>query len=80
MAICLVLGGVTTEMAIKDLNAALTLLITSLLAQGVDTQTILKLVNCTIDENKEQLELLNARTEEAYQTTITKEDLENDTI
>ena len=38
---CLELGGVTTEMAIEDLNDNLSGLIVSLTATGVETNTIL---------------------------------------
>ena len=41
MPICLELGGETTEMAIEDLNTALTSLIVTLTAQGATNEEIL---------------------------------------
>ncbi len=75
MAQCLTLGGVTTEMAIEDLNTALTSLITSLIAQGVEGNIILDDVKKAIEKNELQLELLNLRTEEAFDTKLGEEDI-----
>ena len=75
MAQCLTLGGVTTEMAIEDLNTALTSLITNLLAQGVESNIILDDVKQAIEKNEEQLTLLNARTEEAFDTKLDAKDI-----
>jgi len=76
MAICLELGGVTTEVAIQDLNTALTALITGLLAQGVDTQSIIRTVEDAIQTSNSELKLLNARTEEMGDTGLGMEDIE----
>ena len=76
MPACLELGGVTTEMAIEDLNETLTALVVGLLAQGLTNQEIIQNVKQAVDINNEELKLLNARTEEVYETTITKEDIE----
>lgn len=62
---------------IDELTANLSTLIDNLLAQGASTQDILQEVISSIDKNRRELELLNARTEEAFETSITKEDLEN---
>ena len=75
MAICLTLGGITTEMAIEDLDTALTSLITSLLAQGVEGNIILDDVKKAVEKNELQLELLNLRTEEAYNTKLGEQDI-----
>ncbi len=75
MTDCLTLGGVTTEMAIEDLNTNLTSLITSLLAQGVESNIILEDVKQAIEQNEEQLTLLNARTEEAFDTKLDAKDI-----
>ena len=72
---CLTLGGVTAEMAIEDLNDQFTTLVTGLLSQGVTTQDILRDVESTSSHIEEELQLLNARTEEAYDTKIDKKDL-----
>ena len=72
---CLTLGGVTAEMAIEDLNDQFTTLVTGLLSQGVTTQDILRDVESTSSHMEEELRLLNARTEEAYDTNIDKKDL-----
>ena len=44
---CLILGGVTAEMAIEDNSEATTALIEGLVAQGVTTQDILRDVEST---------------------------------
>ena len=75
MAQCVILGGVTTEMAIEDLSTALTTLITSLLAQGVESNIILDDVKQAIEKNELQLELLNLRTEEAFDTKLDEKDI-----
>ena len=75
MPACLTLGGVTVEMAIEDLNDQFTTLVTGLLSQGVTTQDILRDVESTSSHIEEELQLLNARTEEAYDTKIDKKDL-----
>jgi hypothetical protein len=76
MAQCLTLGGVTAEMAIEDLNTALTTLITSLVAQGVTTQDILRSIEGTGSHTEEEMRLLNIRIEEAFDTKLDKEDIE----
>ena len=75
MAICLVLGGVETEMAIEDLNEQFTTLVTALIAQGVETQYILQGVESIADHMNEELILLNVRTEEAFDTKLDKKDI-----
>ena len=72
---CLELGGVTTEMAIEDIQDSLTTLITSLLAQGVESNIILEDVKQAIEKNEEQLRVLNMRTEEAFETKLDERDL-----
>lgn len=83
MATCLTLGGPLTgdrlddiEEEVTDLSEALDGLITSLLAQGVESHIILEDVRQAIEKNESELKLLNARTEEAYDTKIDKEDIE----
>lgn len=71
----LILGGVTAEMAIEDNSEATTALITTLTEQGETNEGILRTIEDTMGNNETELKLLNARTEEAYETTITKEDL-----
>ena len=72
---CLELGGVTTEMAIEDLNEQFTTLVTGLLVQGASTQDLLRGVESVAAHMEEELVLLNARTEEAYDTKIDKKDI-----
>jgi len=74
---CLTLGGETTEMAIEDNSEATTALIATLTAQGETNELILEDVKQTIIKTETQLKLLNAKTEEAFNTKITEEDLEN---
>ena len=45
---CLTLGGVTTEMAIEDLDTALTALIVTLTAQGATNEEILQEIDSHI--------------------------------
>ena len=82
MATCLTLGGdsdltliVALQAEVDDLSEALDGLITSLLAQGVTSQIILEDVKQAIEKNEEELKLLNARTEEAYNTKLDKKDI-----
>ena len=82
MATCLTLGGIltedrldTVEEEVDDLSAALDGLITSLLAQGVTSQIILEDVKQAIEKNELQLTLLNARTEEAFDTKLDAKDI-----
>jgi len=75
MALCLTLGGITTEMAIEDLTQTIEELVTSLLLQGVSTQDILRGIESVAGHTEEELKLLNARTEEAYDTKLDKKDI-----
>ena len=82
MATCLTLGGPLTddrlddiEEEVVDLSEALDGLITSLLAQGVASQIILEDVKQAIEKNEEELKLLNARTEEAFDTKLDEKDI-----
>ena len=82
MATCLTLGGdsdltliLALQEKVDDLSEALDGLITSLLAQGVESHIILEDVKQAIEKNEAELRLLNARTEEAYNTGINKEDV-----
>ena len=75
MAVCLVLGGVETEMAIEDLNEQFTTLVTGMLAQGVDTQELLRTIESVANHMREELTLLNARTEEAFETKLDEKDI-----
>jgi len=76
-------GGWRSEFAtlddrVDDLVGDLTELLTDIAG---NTESLDKLEEffertiCAIQKNKEELELLNARTEEAYETSINKEDL-----
>ena len=82
MATCLTLGGVllvdrvdAIEEEVAELSEALDGLITSLLAQGVEGHILLEDVKQAIEKNEEELKLLNARTEEAYDTKLDKKDI-----
>ena len=82
MATCLTLGGdsdltliIALQQEVDDLSEALDGLITSLLAQGVESHIILEDVKQAIEKNEAELRLLNARTEEAYNTGINEEDV-----
>ena len=76
MAQCLTLGGVTTEMAIEDLNTAITSLISSLVAQGLTTQEILRSIEDIGIHTEEEMRLLNIRIEEAFDTKLDEKDIE----
>ena len=75
MTQCLTLGGVTTEMAIEDLNTAITSLINSLVAQGLTTQEILRGIEDVGSHTEEEMRLLNIRIEEAFDTKLDKKDI-----
>ena len=60
---------------IQELSEALNNLITTLSAQGLTTQDILRSIEAVATHTQEELELLNARTEEAYDTKIDKKDI-----
>jgi len=82
VATCLTIGGILTQdqldtisEEVSDLSEALDGLITSLLAQGVEGHLILEDVKQAIEKNELQLELLNLRTEEAYNTKLDEKDI-----
>jgi len=60
---------------IQELSDALNNLITTLSEQGLTTQDILRSIETVASHTQEELELLNARTEEAYDTKIDKKDI-----
>ena len=78
MADCLILGGVTTEMAIEDNSEAIAALIATLATTGEASNLLLEDVNQTMRDNEKQLKLMNRQVEEAFDTTITEEDIEDE--
>ena len=60
---------------ILELSEALNDLITTLSAQGLTTQDILRSIESVANHNNEELRLLNIRTEEAFDTKLDKKDI-----
>ena len=61
---------------IQELSEALNNLITTLSEQGLTTQGILRSIETVASHTQDELKLLNARTEEAYETGLNKEDID----
>ena len=66
---------VDIELEVLGLSLLIENLIESLLEQGIETSIILESVKQATEKNEEQLRLLNARTEEAFNTKINEEDI-----
>lgn len=60
---------------IENLSQELSSVIDELIAQGATTEEIMRQVVVSLEENKLQLKLLNAKTEAAFETTITEDDI-----
>ena len=60
---------------ILELSEALNNLITTLSAQGLTTQDILRSIETVAHHSQEELKLLNARTEEAFDTKLDEKDI-----